>query len=222
MCCVNETLRNSDPTSTPPSGGEQRIRQRWYLPAWMWSLITAIPILLLAIIAVLLVTLHYSSTGTTQSATAPSPTAPAPTATATAEEPTPTASALDNAVGTFDSDMRSKIADILNSQNTAVFAQDGLFSDPVEVFVVGGDDSWLTPSEAALAIGFNFTPDDPYAWDLNVPEVYLTAYRGTVFGEFFPDGAIVARSHDKRLVSFLGHGSTITKVFVAASEGAMS
>jgi len=72
--------------------------------------------------------------------------------------------------------------------------------------------------KAVNSMQFMFTPDDPNPWDLALSDSVLAGYRAGPFGQYFPVGAIVARSHDGHVFSFIGHGSTITTMFMAASE----
>ena len=67
-------------------------------------------------------------------------------------------------------------------------------------------------------MGFMFTPGDPNPWDLALSDSVLAGYRAGPYGQYFPVGAIVARSHDGHVFSFIGHDSTITTMFLAASD----
>lgn len=146
-----------------------------------------------------------------------------PTASGTpSATPTPTATATaDNAVGqgAFDSDLPNFLSDTLNSQNTAVLSQSGTFSNPIFVIAANSDlQENMTPDDAVSAMGFMFTPGDPNPWDLSLSDSVLAGYRAGPFGRYFPVGAIVARSHDGHVFSFIGHDSTITTMFLAASD----
>jgi hypothetical protein len=121
--------------------------------------------------------------------------------------------------GTFDSAMFDYMSDVLNSQNTAVLDQGGTFSNPVHVIVANsGQDSDLSPFDAVSAMSSMFTPVDPNAWDLALPDGVLESYRSGPYGDYFPAGAIVAKSFDGHVFSFIGHDKTITTMFMAASD----
>ena len=56
-------------------------------------------------------------------------------------------------------------------------------------------------------------------WDVALADSVVPAgHRAGPYGQYFPVGAIVARSHDGHVFSFVGHDSTTTTMFMAASE----
>lgn len=218
------TLSTMSGTLTNPDTDTKKKRPSGGLPSWPWLLAIVALIGAVAILATMLVARDAGGTAAVASAS-PSPgvsgnASPTPDSANPSGEPTPPPAQDDLTEGPFDPDMKGKIADILNSQNTAVFAQSGLFHDPVEVHVVGGEDKVMSPDEATMTISFMFTMNDPYAWDLDLSDTYLNAYR-THYAELFPAWAIVARSHNGAVFSFLGHGSVITTVVAVAHEGSL-
>ncbi|HWH96897.1 MAG TPA: hypothetical protein VNS80_00885 [Pseudolysinimonas sp.] len=192
------------------------------LPVWAWVVLAIVLVIVLVVLGFLL----FSRGGGPKDASpSPSPTltsaSPTPTPTVSASAtPTPAATAgSDVGQGTFASEMDSYMGDVLNSQNTAVLAQGGTFSNPVFVLAANsGLTQDMTPDEAVGAMDFMFTPGDPNPWDLALSPSTLEGYRAGPYGAYFPVGAIVARSHDGHVFSFIGHGSTITTMFMAASE----
>lgn len=200
-----------------PSGMSRRLGP---LPVWLW-------LVLVAIVGILLVILGFAllAGGGPSASGSPSPSvssgSPTPSETPSATPtPTPTPTA-DNSVGqgTFDSDLPNFISDTLNSQNTAVLSQSGTFSNPVFMIAANSDlNQNMTPDDAVDAMQFMFTPSDPNPWDLALSDSVLAGYRAGPFGGYFPVGAIVARSHDGHVFSFIGHDSTITTVFMAGSD----
>jgi hypothetical protein len=203
--------------TTEPRGG----RRLGPLPVWLWIVLAAIVVIILIVLGVAL----FGGGGKPASIASPSPTessaspTPSPTPTASAT-PTPTSGGgSDVGQGTFDSDLPNFISDTLNSQNTAVLSQSGTLSNPVFMTAANSDLSQnMTPDDAVDAMAFMFTPSDPNPWDLALPDSVLAGYRAGPFGAYFPVGAIVARSHDGHVFSFIGHDSTITTVFMAGSE----
>ena len=191
------------------------------LPVWLWVVLAAIALVLLIILGVAL----FAGGGKPSSIGSPSPTessaspnrSPTPTVSAT---PTPTpAPGNDVDQGTFDSALPDFLSDTLNSQNTAVLSQSGTFSNPVFVLAANSDlTENMTPDDAVSAMDFMFTPSDPNPWDLALSDSVLGGYRAGPYGQYFPVGAIVARSHDGHVFSFIGHDSTITTMFMAGSE----
>lgn len=208
----------SENAKQEPSGMSRRLGP---LPVWLW-------LVLVAIVGILLVILGFAllaGGGAPSAAGSPSPSessaSPTPSATPSASPtPTPTPT-VDDSVGqgTFDSDLPNFISDTLNSQNTAVLSQSGTFSNPVFVLAANSDLSEnMTPDDAVTAMGFMFTPSDPNPWDLALSDSVLAGYRAGPYGQYFPVGAIVARSHDGHVFSFIGHDSTITTMFMAGSD----
>ena len=210
-----------DPQSIPP----RRSRRLGPLPVWLWIVLAAILVIVLVILGIAL----FAGGGKASSIVSPTPSAssgsPAPSASATPSVvPTPTpapapSTGTDVGQGTFDSEMSSYLSDVLNSQNTAVLSQGGTFSNPVFVLAANsGLTQNMTPDDAVDAMGPMFTPVDPNPWDLALADSVLAGYRAGPYGDYFPVGAIVARSHDGHVFSFIGHDSTITTMFMAASE----
>jgi len=203
----------------PPSAARPGSRRLGPLPVWLWITLIAIAVVLLIILGVALFaggakpSADVSPTASTTVSSTPSET-PSATPTPTA---TPTADA--SGQGTFDSDLPNFLSDALNSQNTAVLAQSGTFSNPVLVFAANSDlNENMSPDDAAVAMQFMFTPGDTHPWDLALSDSVLAGYRAGPYGQYFPIGAIVARSNDGHVFSFIGHDSTITTMFLAASD----
>jgi hypothetical protein len=197
-----------------PAPGARRLGP---LPVWLWIVLAAIAVALLIILAIVLFAGGSKPSGLVSpkpSLTTASPTpyeTPSPTPTPTADDPA--------GPGTFDSDLPNFVADALNSQNTAVLSQSGTFSNPIFVIAANSDLSEnMSPDDAVGTMEFMFTPGDPHPWDLALSDGVLAGYRAGPFGRYFPVGAIVARSNDGHVFSFLGHDSTITTMFLAASE----
>jgi hypothetical protein len=190
------------------------------LPVWLWIVLTAIAVILLIVLGVAL----FAGGGTPSAA--PSPTPGATSATPTPSEtpsatptPTPTATTDPSGQGTFDSDLPNFLSDALNSQNTAVLSQSGTFSNPVFVLAANSDlQENMSPDDAVGSMQFMFTPGDTNPWDLALSDSVLAGYRAGPYAQYFPVGAIVARSHDGHVFSFIGHDSTITTMFLAASD----
>ncbi|MBX3309582.1 MAG: hypothetical protein KF739_04010 [Cryobacterium sp.] len=195
--------------------GEEKNARRKFLPWWVWILLAAIlaAILVIAVILQPWITPAVTTTPTPTASSSPNPT-PTPSAT-----PTPTATPKDMGQGTFDSSMIGFLSDTLNSQNTAVLAQSPTFSNPVFVLAANsGLNQNMTPDDAVNAMSPMFTPLDPNPWYLALPDSVLDSYRSGPYGDYFPLGAIVAKSHDGHVFSFIGHDKTITTMFMAASE----
>lgn len=207
------------PTADPaPASARPATRRLGPLPVGLWIVLIVVAVVLLIILGVAL----FAGGGGPSAAGSPTPTAsesstPSDTPSET-PSPSPTASSTADQ-GAFDSDLSNFISDTLNSQNTAVLAQSGTFSNPIFVIAANADGAGnMTPEDAVNSMQFMFTPDDPNPWDLALSDSVLAGYRAGPFGQYFPVGAIVARSHDGHVFSFIGHDSTITTMFMAASE----
>ncbi|MEO6532746.1 MAG: hypothetical protein ABIO06_04120 [Pseudolysinimonas sp.] len=193
------------------------------LPVWLWLVLALIAGVVLIILGFALLARDGGLPGASgspspsESSASPTP-SETPSATPTVS-PAPSSSADQ---GTFDSDLPNFLADTLDSQNTAVLAQSGTFSNPVFVLAANSDLTQnMSPEDAVSAMDFMFTPSDPNPWDFALSDSVLAGYRAGPFGQYFPVGAIVARSHDGHVFSFIGHDSTITTMFMAASEDAL-
>jgi hypothetical protein len=213
----------SDAPLNPQDAAAQRRRSLGPLPVWLWIVLIAIVVIVLIVIGIAL----FAGGGKVSSAASPTPStstaSPTPSASPTSSAtptPSPTPSGdTDVGQGTFDSALPGFLSDTLNSQNTAVLSQGGTFSNPIFVLSANSDLTQnMTPDDAVNAMAFMFTPSDPNPWDLALPDSVLAGYRAGPYGQYFPVGAIVARSHDGHVFSFIGHDSTITTMFMAASE----
>ena len=214
LCCMNDT----SPPSAAPSQKERRRGSLGPLPIWAWIVIAAVLAILLVILGVAVLAGGGTPNASSSPSTTPSIASPTPTPTPSTT-PTPAASGPDVNQGTFDSTMDDTLSDILNSQNTSVLAQGGTFSNPVFVLAAHSDLSQnMAPDDAVDAMAFMFTPGDTTPWDLALPASTLAGYRAGPYGAYFPTGAIVARSGDGHVFSFIGDGMTITTMFMAASE----
>jgi hypothetical protein len=184
--------------------------------AWLWIL--ALCILIFAF-AFAVFNANGGAQDTPQPTTDSRPSeSPTPSTTPIPTAP-PTAPAKDLGQGTFNSTMPGYLSDTLNSQNTAVLVQGGTFADPVSVFIAGTPDAQaLTPLDATKSMESMFTQLDPNPWDFALSDAVLASYRAGPYGDYFPVGALVAKSHDGHVFSFIGHDSTITTMFMASSE----
>ncbi len=213
---MNETPIGTEPQSSDGSAVSVGTKRRNTLPWWLWALIVAIVVGMLALVAIPILTANKPNVTPSVSPTPSITATQAPTPSNTAS-PTPTPT--DVGQGTFDSDMFNYMSDVLNSQNTAVLDQGGTFSNPVHVVAANsGQDSNLTPTNAVAAMSFMFTPMDPNPWDLALSDSVLASYRSGPFGQYFPEGAIVARSSDGHVFSFIGHDKTVTTMFMSVSD----
>ena len=198
----------------------RRGRRLGPLPVWLWIVLIAI---VLIVVGIALFAGGGKPTSIASPSSSPSPSVSSASPTPS-RSPTPSATPSPSAgkdvgQGTFDSTLPGFVSDALNSQNTAVLSQAGTFSNPIFVLAANsGLNQNMTPDDAVSAMGVMFTPSDPNPWDLALPDSVLAGYRAGPFGQYFPVGAIVARSHDGHVFSFIGHDSTITTMFMAASE----
>lgn len=221
MCSMSQTLPDA-PTNEPRSStDEPRARRRGVLPWWLWVSLALVIVAVLIIVALPLLSGGGSSVTPSSNPTVPASASPSPTSSASSPPtPTPTPTGTDLGQGTFTSEMFGYMSDVLNSQNTSVLAQSPNFSNPVLVVAANsGLNQNMSPDDAVSAMGSMFTPLDPNPWDLALPNTVLETYRSGPYGQYFPQGAIVAKSHDGHVFSFIGNGSTITTMFMAASEG---
>ena len=221
---VDPPVESETAPASEPARSDNPFRQKLGpLPIWLWVVLVVIAGVLLVILGFALIARDGTPSAVRSPSPSPSGSSASPTPSAT-ETPTPTPSPSATAggptdQGTFDSDLPNFLSDTLNSQNTAVLAQSGTFTDPVFVLAANsGLTQNMHPEDAVSAMDFMFTYEDPNPWDLALPDSVLAGYRAGPYGQYFPVGAIVARSHDGRVFSFIGHDSSITTMFMAASE----
>ncbi len=198
-------------TATPPAARR--------VPIWLWIVI-AVAVVAIAVTTVLLLTARHPSTNAAGHSPAPShsATASATPATSSTPSPTPGETAIAGG-GTFDSSMDDYIASALDTQNTATFSDGGVFTNPIEVVAAASDQSGpMNPDDAVNSMSFMFDPTAAHDWDLALPASTIASYRSGPYGYFFPEGAIVARSFDGHVFSFVGHDRLITAMYMAASE----
>jgi hypothetical protein len=185
------------------------------MPIWLWIVIAVVVIAVVAT-TILLLTARHPSTNADSHSPAPSHSA---TASATpTPSPTPTETAIAGG-GTFDSSMDDYIASALDTQNTAILSDGGVFTNPITVVAAASDQNGpMNPDDAVNAMNFMFDPTAAHDWDLALPASTISSYRSGPYGYFFPAGAIVARSFDGHVFSFVGHDKLITAMYMAASE----
>lgn len=210
---MDEKLPGVSGEIAPAAGGEAPNRRRRRVLIWLSIFAGVVVVIALLIIGIPLL----SGSGGVSPITVPS--ASPGTTPPTESTPSATSDTPDVGQGTFDSALPDYLSSVLNSQNTAVLSQGGTFSNPVFVLAANsGLTQNMAPDDAVNVMGFMFTPMDPNPWDFALQDSVLAAYRSGPYGQYFPVGAIVARSHDGHVFSFIGHGSTITTMFMAASE----
>jgi len=199
-------------TESPPQSAPAEDRRRG-LPSWAWVLISVL-LLALVIIAVLLL-IRFGPSTPTVVATATAESTPTATATQTPTPvPTPTPTSR-SAQGTFDVDMSTIVLEILNSGNTAVFDGGQYFSDPILVSAAASDlNQPMTPQDAVASMQFLVNGQANNSWTL-ATDADLATYRAGPYGAHFPEGAIVAKSVNSHVVSFIGDRRVITIMFIA-------
>ncbi len=220
---VDPPVEPESAPETAPARSDNLARQKLGpLPVWLWVVLAVIAGVLLIVLGLTLIARDGTPPSLSHSPS-PSGSSASPTPSSTPSS-TPVASPSATAggpagQGTFDSDLPNFLSDTLNSQNTAVLSQGGTFSNPVFLLAANSDlNQNMSPDDAVNAMQFMFTPGDPNPWDLALSDSVLAGYRAGPYGQYFPVGAIVARSHDGHVFSFIGHDSTITTMFMAGSD----
>ncbi len=176
------------------------------LPKWVWIVLGA---LAAALIVVLVLVLGRSTPDAPPAVTAPSASAtesPSPTP---SETPTP----APDEPG-LDADLTENFLAALNSGNTSIFAQGGYFSDPIQVVgAASGLNQAMTPVEAVSAIDPLLSLEIAEPWE-EASAADIETYRSGAYAEYFPDGAIVVKSSQDHVISFIGSGHTVTTLFL--------
>ncbi len=175
------------------------------MPVWGWVVIA---VLVAAIVAI---AVAFGMRGATpEASTTPTPTETAsPTAVETpAPTPSESAAALDPAL------IETYLA-ALNSGNTAVFAQGGYFSDPILVVAAAsGLNEEMSPVDAVNELAPLLSLELPEPWS-EASAADIETYRSGDYAEYFPDGAIIVKSTQNHVISFIGSDHTVTTLFFA-------
>lgn len=74
-----------------------------------------------------------------------------------------------------------------------------------------------TPTQAISDLKYVENATDP--WDFDLPVATLTAYATGDYTQYFPDGALVGKSADNRVISFTFNSSgKISGIFMSAAD----
>jgi hypothetical protein len=197
----------SEPTppseTTPPAAPPTR-----RMPVWGWVVITVLGIALVALAVTFAMRGATPSPAPAESASeTATEAAPAPSDTPTPTPP-PAADALDPA-------LTENFLAALNSGNTAIFAQGGYFSDPILVVAAAsGLNELMSPEDAVSALDPLLSLEIAEPWS-EASAADIEVYRSGAYAEYFPDGAIIVKSTQNHVISFIGSDHTVTTLFFA-------
>ena len=159
---------------------------------------------------------------------APAPATPTPDESSSSATPTPepteTEAADDGTQGTADNpvdpEVRGNIVDAVSSGNTAALP----FAATVHVTYAASEEEGDVSDFDLLVMDVSNATSMSAVWDFNLPDSLIATYRGPVgeaYYDDFPEGAIVGRSSEDRVISFVVTGGQITRLFISNSESAL-
>jgi hypothetical protein len=179
------------------------------MPAWGWVVIAVL------VVAIVAIAVAFGMRAATPGAS----TDPAPTETSSetaspppSEAPSPTPTEEPTAL---DPDLTENFLAALNSGNTAIFAQGGYFSDPILVVgAASGLNEQMSPADAVAELDPLLSLEIAEPWS-EASAADIEVYRSGDYAEHFPDGAIIVKSTQNHVISFIGSDHTVTTLFFA-------
>ncbi len=119
-----------------------------------------------------------------------------------------------------DPDVRANIVDAVSSGNTAALP----FAPTVHVTYAASESEGDVSDQNLLIMDVSNATSTSAIWDFNLPESLIATYRGApgeAYYDDFPVGAIVGRSSEDKVISFVVSGGQITRLFISNSESAL-
>lgn len=116
--------------------------------------------------------------------------------------------------------MDSALIGLLATGDASALSEGGGLSEPVQIVNIGSDYDFSgreTPDQAVSTLQSTLASPPSTHWDL-ISTASVSAYRAGPYAACFPQGAVVARSSDGRVISFIGFDTTITKLCIAESD----
>lgn len=158
----------------------------------------------------------------------PTPATPEPSESASSTPtptPTETEGTDDGGDGTTpDPTTRANIIDAVSSGNTAALYD--VFAIPTYVKYCASEMAGDVSDPAILVADVGYATSPTAVWDFNLPASLLDNYANNPgsagsYVEDFPAGAIVGRSNEDKVISFVLTGDHITRLFICNSEYAL-
>ncbi len=162
----------------------------------------------------------------------PAPATPEPSTTST---PSPTPAEADETDGpdpiddaaaeAADAEMRANIVDAMSSGNTA--ALDGYLAGTVYMKYAASEVAGDVSDHVRIINNLSAVTSPTAVWDFNLPASVVENYRNNsgsagAYVEDFPEGALVGRSSEDKVISFTIVGGLITRIFIANTEYALT
>jgi hypothetical protein len=158
----------------------------------------------------------------------PTPSTPTPDESSSSSTPTPEPTeteAADDGTGDADNpvdpEVRGNIVDAVSSGNTAALP----FAATVHVTYAASEEEGDVSDYNLLVMDVSNATSMSAVWDFNLPAALIATYRGPVgeaYYDDFPEGAIVGRSSEDKVISFVVSGGQITRLFISNSESALT
>lgn len=161
------------------------------------------------------------------------PGTPEPSESSSAPSPTPTEAAEtdgpdpidDAAAEAADAEMRANIVDAISSGNTA--ALDGYLAGSVYVKYAASEQAGFVSDHALLISNLSYVTSPTAVWDFNLPASVIENYRNNpgsagAYVEDFPEGVLVGRSSEDKVIAFTLESGLIIRIFIANTEFALT
>lgn len=154
---------------------------------------------------------------------APPPATPEPSA-SSSTTPTPEPTEDTDAVDAGDPAMRENIVDAISSGNTA--ALEGYFAASVYLKYAATEQAGYVTDHLLLIDNLSQLTSPTAVWDFNLPASLVENYRNNpgsagAYVEDFPEGALVGRSSEDKVISITISGGLITRILIANTEYAL-
>jgi hypothetical protein len=157
----------------------------------------------------------------------PTPATPDPDESSSSSTPTPdpTDDTEGGDGGEVDATIRANIVDAVSSGNTA--ALEGYFAPTVHVTYAASEDEGDVSDHGLLVMNISNATSPTAVWDFDLPASVIAAYRDSpgsagAYIDDFPEGAIVGRSSEDKVISFVVADGLITRFLIANSEFALT
>jgi hypothetical protein len=130
----------------------------------------------------------------------------------------------DAAAEAADAEMRANIVDAISSGNTA--ALDGYLAASVYVKHAASEQAGFVTDHTLLINNLSYVTSPTAVWDFNLPASLIDNYANNPgsagsYVEDFPEGALVGRSSEDKVISFTIVGGLITRIFISNTEYAL-
>jgi hypothetical protein len=137
--------------------------------------------------------------------------------------PTPIETPVESDPDAIPADMRANIIDAMNSGNTA--ALDGYLAASVHITYAASEYEGDVSDHVLIVNDLTEVTSPTATWDFDLPASVVEGYAAfgyPAYADDFPAGALVGRSSEDKVVSFVVADGLITRILLALDESALS